>query len=138
MPASIIGNWEVDGKDLPTQALRDKYSKWTFAVNADQSYSLKYIDKANKVTDFTGSVVLAGTITKHTSGSFMYNITINVVNINGQSAPGGWKGIYAFEPGGILKLNIEPNVGGVTAPTISGSFGSGSSGNNAVFNFVKK
>ncbi len=138
MPTSIVGNWEIDGQNLPQQSWRDKYSKWTFTVNTDDTYSLKYIEKGGAITDFIGKVVVWASDVKHSNGTFIQYITINVTHINGQPLPGGWKGIHAFEAGNILKLNIEPNVGGIDGPTPKAGFGSGSGGNNSIYNFVKK
>ncbi|MFX3625863.1 MAG: hypothetical protein ACN6I4_00755 [bacterium] len=138
IPTSLVGSWEISGQDLPKQSFRDKYEKWTFDVTANDAYSLKYFDKNGDVTDFAGKVVVWDSDEKHTNGVLIRFININVETINGQSFPGGWKGIYAFEAGNILKLNIEPNVSGVFGPTPRDGFGSGDSGAEGIYHFKKK
>lgn len=138
IPTSIVGNWEVDGKNLNTQYEKDNYSKWTFTVDAQDLYSLKFYKKNGEVTDFTGKVAYLKSDYKHTSGSPITYMTIQVYKINGQDMPGGWKSMYSFEAGNILVLNMEPNVSGVNGPNAAAGFGSGSGGNNTVYRFVKK
>jgi len=138
MPTSIVATWEAAGANLPTQALRDKYSKIMFTVGFDDDYTMVYYEKNGSTTTFTGRVAFSGTSYKHSSGSPLTYITILVEKINGQSSPGGWKGMFAFEPGNVMKLNIEPNVSGVQGPDAGKGFGSGSGGAGSVYTYVKK
>lgn len=139
IPTSLVGTWQINNADLPTQHLRDKYEKMVFTVGADESYSLKYHAKSDgKVTDFTGKVVTWDSDEKHSNGQTINNININVEKINGQAAPGGWKGIYAFEANNTLKLNLDPNVPGVFGATPRGGFGSGDSGKDGIYHFKKQ
>lgn len=138
IPTSIEGSWEISGENLPKQLWRDRYEKWTFDVSANDAYSLKYYAKDGDVTDFQGKVVTWESDEKHSNGQPIRSININVETINGQSFPGGWKGIYTFEAGNILKLNLDPNVSGIFGATPRGGFGSGDSGNEGIHHFVKK
>lgn len=138
IPTTLVGNWEISGENLPKQSQREKYEKFTFSVGADDSYSLKYFDKNGDVTDFVGKVVVWDSDEKHSNGQLIQFININVETINGQSFPGGWKGIFVFEAGNTLKLNIEPNVSGVFGPTPRGGFGSGDSGEEGIYHYKKQ
>lgn len=138
IPTSLVATWEIQGENLPKQGERDKYEKLVFVVNADDTYTLKYYKKSGGVDELTGKVVVWDSDEKHSNGQPIKNININVEKINGQPAPGGWKGIYAFEAGNILKLNLDPKVPGVIGATPSGGFGSGDSGNEGIYHYVKQ
>ncbi len=138
IPTTLVGVWEIANQDIPIQSLRDTYSKLSFTVNSNDAYSLKYHNKNGNITEFTGMVVVSNPDVKHSNGQPIMNIDIVVQKINGQPSPGGWKGIYAFETGNILKLNIEPNVGGISPPVASQGFGSGSSGSEGIYNYKKQ
>lgn len=138
IPTTLVGSWEIAGQDLPKQSLRDKYERITFDVGADDSYSLKYYDKNGDISDFAGKVVVWDSDENHTNGQLIRFININVETINGQSFPGGWKGIFTFETGNTLKLNLDPNVPGVFGATPRGGFGSGDSGKEGIYHYKKQ
>lgn len=130
-----IGNWLSDNAALPS-TYKDNYSKFELELKSDAAYSWKWHKKSGSITDYTGYITTTKHDEKHTTGYNLWSISINVTEINGKPTPGGWVGLYTFDDGGnTLILSVEPNVSGVTAPTVSGGIGSGSSGMDAVYVF---
>lgn len=101
------------------------------------SYSWKWNKKDGKVTEYTGYIAHGKTKYNHTNGEALWSISVNVTHINGQSAPGGWVGLYASTGIKSMVFNVEPNVSGVKPPSDKVGIGSGQSGNEAVYVFKR-
>lgn len=132
-------SWVASNAQFPTQGLRDSYSGMEFRIDADNNYSWKWNKKDGQVLDFEGTVLLNSTDASHTNGEMISMISVDVMTINGQSAPGGWFGIYTFDDDGNLLMNVEPKVNGWEKhPDYEEGIGSGTSGMESVYTFSKE
>jgi len=134
---SIFNTWTCKNQDMPTQSLRDNYSSMELIVKEDMSYSWKWVGKNGSNTVFTGYI--GQNMSKYNyNGQPIWTINVNVSQINGSPAPGGWAGIYASIDTRSFLLDVEPNVQGTSKfPSPSEGMGSGQSGNNAVYKFTR-
>lgn len=134
---SIFNTWTCKNQDMPTQSQRDNYSSMELTIKQDMSYSWKWVGKNGTNTVFTGYI--AQNMSKYNyNGQPIWTISVNVAQINGSPAPGGWAGIYASIDVNSFLLDIEPSVQGTTKfPSPEGGMGSGQSGNNGVYKFTR-
>jgi hypothetical protein len=135
---NYIGTWVSEKRDLPKDLI-GVYEKLVLTVDENYNYSWKYIKPDNSVIDFTGTLFDNVTEYEHSSTSRIWEVQIDVTHINGNAAPGGWKGIYTYEKENILKLNVEPNTSQwSTWPTAAGGIGSGQIGTNSIYVFTRQ
>jgi hypothetical protein len=87
--------WTIANADLPSENLRNSYEKMEFSVDDQNNYKWKWYSKSGMDLLFEGYIFHEKTEFEHSSGSGIWDISINVLTINGESYPGGWYGIYA-------------------------------------------
>lgn len=135
---SIFNTWKCAQEDLPTESLKKMYKGLELIVNeSDMSYVWKWNKYDGTTITFTGYIAHHMSTYKHSNNEPIWIIQINVSEINGQPAPGGWVGIYTSTGPGSMLLNVEPNISGITPPEAKNGIGSGKSGADAVFAFKK-
>lgn len=135
---SIFKTWKCSHDDLPTENFKKMYKDLEQTVKeSDISYVWKWNKHDGTSTTFTGFIAHHKSTYKHSNNEPIWVISINVHEINGNPAPGGWVGLYTSEHPKSLLLNIEPNVSGVTAPEAQKGLGSGQSGEDSIFPFKR-
>jgi len=135
---NIYSTWTCSGENLPTDAMRDMYTKLELTFVDDDTYTWIFYRKSGDNMTFKGDQFLSQTEDKHTSGAPFYWVNINVKTIDGQPSQGGWEGIMAFEDPTTLKVNVEPSAHGWTKwPNSEDGLGSGQSGMSSVYTFTQ-
>lgn len=133
------GIWKLENADMPSENLKSKYEYMEFSVDKEGYYKWKWVNKSGTETLYEGYVLTEDTDYTYSNGKPISSISVNVTSINGQSAPGGWVGIYTYDDNSRLLLNVEPNVPNWgEQPTAQFGIGSGESGMESVFPFTKQ
>lgn len=136
---NYVGTWLSPNEKLPTQKYRDNYKSFEIIFNDDKTYKWTFTPKTNSPGVFEGTITQDVTSYKHSSGSRIWQIGINVTKLNGQSVSGGWAGIYTYEDPKTLLLNVEPTANGWSKwPTADAGIGSGQVGDESVYTFLKQ
>ena len=134
-----VGTWVSPNEKLPTQNYRDNYKQFEIIFSDDKTYKWTFEKKDGTKGVFEGTITQDVTQFKHTNGSRIWQIGINVTKLNGQSVTGGWAGIYTYENPTTLILNVEPTVSNWTKwPDASEGIGSGQEGMETVYVFEKQ
>ncbi len=130
------GTWRASGNQIPAK-LRDNVASMELTIDEAENYTWKWQAPDGKVSTFEGTVLQSKTEYKHSTNSHIWEINIKVTHLNGQPAPGGWAGLYAYADPNNLILNVEPAVSGVMIPLASEGLGSGQNGNDGIYHFTK-
>lgn len=131
--------WVIENADLPSASMKSSVERMEFTVKSNTSYTWIWTLKSGDILAYEGAIIQSKSADKHTNGKDIWDITVDVHYINGESAPGGWLGIYSFDDSHNLLLNVEPNVvNWGTHPTSENGLGSGESGQESIYTFNRK